>query len=110
MKKVLITLASLIMAASVYAADATAPAKKVTWDLAGSNVEYKAYLYNSEVKGGMTNGKDEDFVLVLNANVADDTKISFKWDTNDGGANSYKTDFKEPEYNVEVLVNKKINK
>lgn len=110
MKKVLITLASLIMAASVYAADATAPSKKVTWDFAGSNVEYKAYLYNSEVKGGMTNGKDEDFVLVLNANVADDTKISFKWDTNDGGANANKTPQKEPEDNIEVLVNKKINK
>lgn len=110
MKKVLITLASLIMAASVYAADATAPAKKVTWDFAGSNVEYKAYLYNSEVKGGMTNGKDEDFVLVLNANVADDTKISFKWDTNDGAANSYKTDTKEKENNIEVLVNKKFSK
>ena len=59
------------------------------WDFTGSNVEFKAYLHNSE-KGIMYAGKDEDFVLNARRQIDEKTFLQFGYNTDDseeGGAN-----------------------
>lgn len=73
------------------------------WDFTGSNVEFKAYLHNSE-KGIMYAGKDEDFVLNARRQIDEKTFLQFGYNTDDseeGGAN--------PDYELEILVNRKFN-
>lgn len=111
-KKAAILTAVLIMAGSaVYAEESTAKEEKKSdsvfsltkWDFTGSNVEFKAYLHNSE-KGVMYAGKDEDFVISAKRQLDEKTFLQFGYNTDDnvdGGSN--------PDYELELLVNRKFN-
>lgn len=71
---------------------------KTKWDFSDSNVEFKAYLYDSETKA-MYNGKDEDFIMKAKKYLDEKTFIQFKYDTDDSN----------PDYKLELLVNRKFN-
>ncbi len=101
-KKIGFLLLGLIMAASAYAADEVKsepkPLPATKWDFTDSNVEFKAYLYDSETKA-MYNGKDEDFIMKAKKYLDEKTFIQFKYDTDDSN----------PDYKLELLVNRKFN-
>lgn len=89
-KKFLI--ASLLLAASTFAAEET------KWDFTGSNVEAKLTVYSSDTDASYA-GKDEDLILKVSKKVDDKTTVSFKYDTDDSN----------PDYKVEAIVNRKFN-
>lgn len=122
-KKIGFLVLGLIMAASAYGADEiqsqiqTQEIKQETvvvkkeetkkeavvmplskWDFSESNVEFKAYWYDSQ-SGAVKMGKDEDFILKVKRQLDEKTWISFKYDTDDSN----------PDYTVEVLAGRKFN-
>lgn len=101
-KKIGFLVLGLIMTASAYAADEVKsepkPLPTTKWDFSDSNVEFKAYLYDSETKA-MYNGKDEDFIMKAKKYLDEKTFIQFKYDTDDSN----------PDYTLEILVNRKFN-
>lgn len=110
-KRVGILVAALILVTgTVFAEEIKEEEKKsdsvfslTKWDFTGSNVEFKAYMHNSE-KGIMYAGKDEDFVLNARRQIDEKTFLQFGYNTDDsveGGAN--------PDYELEILVNRKFN-
>lgn len=103
MKKMGFLVIGLLMAAT--AAFGSEEAKKevkplpaTKWDFTDSNVEFKAYLYDSETKA-VHNGKDEDFIMKAKKYLDEKTFMQFKYDTDDSN----------PDYKLEILVNRKFN-
>lgn len=71
---------------------------KTKWDFSDSNVEFKAYLYDSQ-SGAVKMGKDEDFILKVKRQLDEKTWISVKYDSDDSN----------PDYTVELLAGRKFN-
>ena len=100
MKKIGFLLVGLMLAATTAfgAEEAKKDMPPAKWDFSESNVEFKAYLYNSQ-SGAIKMGKDEDFILKVKKQLDEKTWISFKYDTDDSN----------PDTKIEVIVNRKFN-
>ena len=100
MKKIGFLLVGLMLAATTAfgAEEAKKDMPPAKWDFSESNVEFKAYLYNSQ-SGAIKKGKDEDFILKVKKQLDEKTWISFKYDTDDSN----------PDTKIEVIVNRKFN-
>lgn len=102
MKKIGFLVIGLLMAATAAFGEEvkteSKPLPPAKWDFTDSNVEFKAYWYNSQ-SGAIKMGKDEDFILKVKKQLDEKTWISFKYDTDDSN----------PDYTVEVLAGRKFN-
>lgn len=102
MKKIGFLVIGLLMAATAAFGEEvkteSKPLPPAKWDFTDSNVEFKAYWYNSQ-SGAIKMGKDEDFILKVKKQLDDKTWISFKYDTDDSN----------PDYTAEVLAGRKFN-
>jgi hypothetical protein len=72
--------------------------QKTKWDFSDSEVEFKAYLYDSGNEA-MYFGKGQDFILKAKKYLDEKTFVQFKYDTDDSN----------PDYKLELLVNRKFN-